>query len=113
MGSDVTLSDLEEAFLTLLREHGLPRPRTNIDYQGDKVDCHWPALGITVELVTFRYHAARHGFEQDVARRRRSGHVAYTWGDVVERPAATIADLRPRLTAQPDLHAAPPRPSSC
>jgi hypothetical protein len=46
---------------------------------------------------TYGFHAARHAFENDVAPRRRSNHVAYTDGDGFERPAATIADLTPRL----------------
>lgn len=97
LGTDVLLSDLERGFVTLLRRHGLPLPRTNIDRAGDKVDCHWPALDLTIELLSYRFHASRQAFERDVARRRRSSHVAYTYGDVFERGAATIADLRPRL----------------
>lgn len=97
LGSDVTLSMLERGFLKLLRAHGLPLPRTNIDVHGDKVDCHWPHRDLTVELLSFRYHATRHAFENDVARRRRSGHIAYTYGDVYERGEATIADLLRRL----------------
>ena len=42
LGSDATLSVLEDGFLALLRKHGVPRPRTNVDVNGDKVDCHWP-----------------------------------------------------------------------
>ncbi|MGH2897211.1 MAG: type IV toxin-antitoxin system AbiEi family antitoxin domain-containing protein [Solirubrobacteraceae bacterium] len=98
LGSDVTLSDLEDAFVALVARNGLPRPRTNIDRQGDKVDCHWPAHGLTVEIVTFRYHATRQAFETDVARRRRSNHVAYSYGDVTERGPRTAADLRRRLS---------------
>lgn len=97
LGSDVTLSVLEDLFLALLRAYELPRPRTNIDHNGDRVDCYWEQHDLTVELVTFRYHATRYGFEQDAARRRRSHHVAYTYGDVVEHPAATAADVRERL----------------
>ena len=97
LGSDVTLSVLEDAFLALLEAHGVPLPRTNTDVRGDKVDCHWPRYGLTVELITFRYHATRHGFETDNARRRRSGHIAYTYGDVVERGEETAADLRQRF----------------
>lgn len=97
LGTDVTLSLLEDVFLALLRTYGLPRPRTNIDHHGDKVDCHWEQHGLTVELVTFRYHATRYAFEKDNARRRRSNHIAYTYGDVVERPAATAADVAKRL----------------
>ena len=109
LGSDVTLSVLEDAFLELLDAHDLPLPRTNIDHHGDKVDCHWPDHELTVELVTYRYHATRHAFETDVARRRRSSHIAYTYGDVTERGAATIADLRLRLSARHVL-VSPPGP---
>ncbi|HEY1539934.1 MAG TPA: type IV toxin-antitoxin system AbiEi family antitoxin domain-containing protein [Solirubrobacteraceae bacterium] len=93
VGSDVTLSVLEDGFLQLLRDHGLPAPRTNIDRDGDRVDCHWPAIGLTVELLSYRYHGSRAAFERDVARRRRSQHVAFTYGDVFERSRQTIAEL--------------------
>jgi hypothetical protein len=97
LGSDVTLSNLEDGFLELLERHNLPRPRTNIDRHGDMVDCHWPGHDLTIELVSYRYHATRHAFEHDIARRRRSNHTAYTYGDIVERGHSTIADLRRRL----------------
>jgi hypothetical protein len=99
LGADVTLSGLEEGFLALLRAHGLPPPRTNIDLRGDKIDCHWPRHDLTIELLSYRFHATRAAFEDDVARRRRSNHVAYTYGDVFERSAATIADVARRLAA--------------
>jgi hypothetical protein len=108
LASDVTLSTLEDAFLALLDAYGLPRPRTNIQHNGDKVDCRWPDRNLTVELVTYRYHATRQAFESDVARRRRSNHVAYTYGDVTERAAQTAADLRPRLRLPYDSDAAAP-----
>ncbi|CAA9483426.1 MAG: hypothetical protein AVDCRST_MAG67-1101 [uncultured Solirubrobacteraceae bacterium] len=97
LGADVTLSDLEDGFLALLRRHGLPLPRTNIDLAGDKVDCHWPRHRLTVELLSYRFHASRRAFEDDVARRRRSSHLAFTWGDVFERGTQTAAELTPLL----------------
>ena len=99
LGSDVTLSELEDGFLKLLRAHGLALPRTNIERAGDKVDCHWPDSGLTVELLSYRYHATRAAFETDVARRRRSNHLAFSYGDVAERGPATIAELRTALSA--------------
>ena len=93
LGSDVSLSALEDGFLRLLDTHGLPRPRTNIEHRGDMVDCRWPDLDLTVELVSHRFHGTRQAFERDVARRRRSDHLAYTYGDVFERPARTAAEL--------------------
>jgi len=97
LGADVLLSELEQGFKALLRKSGLPLPRTNIDVKGDKVDCHWPALGLTIELHSWRYHATRRAFEQDLARRRRSNHLAYSYGDVFEREAQTANELRPLL----------------
>ena len=96
--ADPTLSELERGFQRLLRRHRLPPPRTNIDRNGDKVDCHWPDPGLTIELLSYGFHASRWAFEHDTARRRRSNHLAYTWGDVFERPAQTAAELR-RLLA--------------
>lgn len=100
LGADVTLSMLEDAFLDLLRRHGIALPRTNIDVRGHKVDCHWPALSLTIELLGYRFHASRHAFERDVARQRRTGHVAFTWGDVVERGDATIREVRALMTGR-------------
>jgi hypothetical protein len=100
LGADVVLSVLEAAFLRLLRAHALPLPRTNIDHRGDKVDCHWPSLDLTIELLSYRFHATRRAFEEDVARRRRSSHVAFSYGDVIERGPQTIAELRRILDAR-------------
>jgi hypothetical protein len=97
--ADVTLSDLEDRFAQLLRAHHLPLPRTNIDHHGDKVDCHWPDHDLTIELLSYRFHGSRRAFEADVARRRRSNHIAYTYGDVFERPAQTAAEVRALLAA--------------
>ena len=82
---------------TCVGSHKRSRPGATNCVDGDKVDCHWTQYGLTVELITFRYHATRHGFENDNARRRRSRHIAYTYGDVVDDGAATAADVRERL----------------
>ena len=97
LGTDVTLSVLEDQFLTVMDTHHIPRPRTNIDHNGDKVDCHWADHNLTVELLSYRFHGTRTAFEADVARRRRSNHLAYTYGDIFERPAETAAELAPLL----------------
>ena len=96
-GADVTLSRLEDRFLALLDAHDLPLPRTNVDHAGDKVDCQWLEHGLTVELHSYRFHASRYSFETDIARRRRSSHVAFSYGDVVERGDATAAEVRALL----------------
>jgi hypothetical protein len=101
MTADVTLSALENQFLRLLKNHNLPLPRTNIDHAGDKVDCHWPDHNLTIELLSYRFHSSRQAFETDVARRRRSNHIAYTYGDVYERPTQTAAEVSALLLSRP------------
>jgi hypothetical protein len=94
LAADVTLSVLEDRFLELLEHHGLPLPRTNIDHRGDIVDCHWPDHDLTVELLSYRYHATRHAFEADIAWRRRSNHLPFTYGDIIDRGPQTVAELK-------------------
>ena len=63
------------------------------------VDCHWPDHELTVELHSYTYHATRHAFERDIARRRRSSHVPFSWGDVFDRGPQTAAEIAARLAA--------------
>jgi hypothetical protein len=49
--------------------------------------------------VSYRFHGSRQAFEADVARRRRSNHIASSYGDIVERPAQTARELRALLGA--------------
>jgi putative AbiEi antitoxin of type IV toxin-antitoxin system len=95
----VSLSKLEAAFIALLRKHGLPLPRTNRHVGAHRVDCHWPEYGLTIELVSYRYHNTRWSWEQDHDRRRQARdrdeeHREYTWYDVVEDPEPTVRELR-------------------
>lgn len=99
----VTLSRLESRFLALLRAESLPLPVTNRRAGGRRVDCRWPAQRLTVELDSYRFHGSRHSWEQDrhrerEARVRGDDFRRFTWGDVFERPAALIAELRTALT---------------
>jgi very-short-patch-repair endonuclease len=102
----VTLSKLESAFLDLVREAGLPIPETNRLVDSRRVDCRWPAHRLTVELDSYRYHHTRHAWEQDrrrerEARARGDEFRRYTFGDVVEDRAPTLAELRALLGTDP------------
>jgi hypothetical protein len=62
------------------------------------VDCRWPEQRLTVELDSYRYHASRHAWEGDrrrerEARARDDEFRRYTWKDVIEEPAAMLAEL--------------------
>jgi very-short-patch-repair endonuclease len=102
----VTLSPLERRFLELLRDHRLPLPRTNRPAGAYHVDCRWPDRRVTVELDSYRFHHSRHAWEQDrrrerEARARGDEFRRYTWGDVFEEPAPTIAELHRLLGRRP------------
>ena len=100
----VTLSELERAFLSLMRSEGLPLPETNRVAGTKRVDCRWPERKLTVELDSYRFHNSRHSWEQDrvrerEARRRGDDFRRYTYGDVVEDPRAMLVELRTTLEA--------------
>lgn len=102
LGDDLLLSQLETAFLKLLCGAGLPLPQTNVRRAEGRVDCHWPQFGLTVELDSYRFHATRRQWEDDVRRDRRTrdpNRLRLTWGDVFERPRETLAELMPLLEA--------------
>jgi hypothetical protein len=95
----VTLSRLEAQFLELLRSENLPLPITNKPAGGRRVDCRWPDHHLTVELDSYRFHNSRHSWEQDrrrerEARARGDDFRRYTYGDVFERPALMLRELR-------------------
>jgi very-short-patch-repair endonuclease len=95
----VTLSKLEARFLELLRSENLPLPRTNKPAGSHRVDCRWPEQRLTVELDGYQFHNSRHSWEQDrrrerEARARGDDFRRYTYGDVFERPALMLRELR-------------------
>jgi predicted transcriptional regulator of viral defense system len=97
----VTLSELERAFLKLLREAGLPLPVTNRVAGSKRIDCHWPDDRLTVELVSYRFHNSYYSWEQDHERRRQARARGdefriYTWRDVTENAESVIRDFAPR-----------------
>jgi hypothetical protein len=93
-----TLSELERAFIQLLKAAGLPLPQVNRPAGGHRVDCRWPEHGLTVELDSYRFHNSRYAWEQDrvrerAARARVDAHRRYSWGDV-RSPGPTVRELR-------------------
>jgi predicted transcriptional regulator of viral defense system len=100
------LSELERAFLALLRQQGLPLPETNRPAGGHRVDCRWPRQRLTVELDSYRFHNSRHAWEKDrqrerEARAREDNYRRYTWRDVVEDQRLLLTELRALLQSNP------------
>jgi very-short-patch-repair endonuclease len=52
----LTDSELERRFLRIVRDLGLPEPKTGTWINGFKVDFHWPELGLVVETDGLRFH---------------------------------------------------------
>jgi very-short-patch-repair endonuclease len=98
----LTLSRLEQKFLSLLKASRLELPKTNKRIDNRYVDCRWPERKLTVELDSYRYHATRHAWEQDrkrerEARARGDDFRRYTTTDVFDDPRALLTELRPLL----------------
>jgi very-short-patch-repair endonuclease len=70
----LTDSELERRFLPIARRAGLPRPETQIEVCGYRVDFFWPDLGLVVETDGLTYH--RTPAQQARDRERDQAHVA-------------------------------------
>jgi very-short-patch-repair endonuclease len=68
-----TQSGLERDFLELIREAGLPEPRTNVIVDGELVDVYWPVHDLIVELDGYDFHRGKRSFEDD--RRKDTKHL--------------------------------------
>jgi hypothetical protein len=91
-----TESELEEAFLGLCDDHGIPRPETNSHIEGYRVDFVWRDLRLIVEVDGYRYHRAPSRFEADRERDVMLGVkgwrvLRFTWRQVTERAAWVAA----------------------
>ena len=68
----VVRSELEQRFLELCRNHGIPEPETNVRIavagRRYELDCLWPDSGVVVELDGARAHDTARAFETDRAR---------------------------------------------
>ena len=67
-GSVTTRSELEELFLQLCDDHGLPRPETNPRINGIEVDFAWRDARLIVEVDGYAHHRSPAAFERDRER---------------------------------------------
>ena len=107
-GSTVTRSELEERFLELVEEIGLPRPEVNaafeLDGQPIEIDALWHAERVAVELDSRQFHDTPLAFERDRRRDRKLMAVGWrpvriTWRQLHEEPSAVARDLKRLLAA--------------
>jgi len=94
-----TRSELERAFLPLVRAAGLPLPRTSVQVNGHEVDFHFPTLDLVVETDGLTYH--RTPAQQAKDRERDQDHSAagthplrFTHGQIKYEPERVVRTLR-------------------
>ena len=103
-----TRNELEERFVRLVDDYGLPRPRINahlaLRERFFEIDALWPAERLAVELDGGAAHGTRRAFHRDRERDRvllaegyRTARV--TWDQMRDEPALIAADLRSALAA--------------
>jgi very-short-patch-repair endonuclease len=95
---DVTRSELEERFLALVADAGLPRPRVNATVAGYEVDFLWPRRRLIVETDGAGAHLTAAAFERDRERDAAlqvAGFrvVRVTWRQVVQDGPGVAAKL--------------------
>lgn len=96
--SGLTRSELEEAFLALLRRAGVGLPKVNRWEGRDLVDALFADVRVAVELDGTRWHRTKRRQEDDRAkemRLRARGFLVlrYTARQIFDEPEAVVADL--------------------
>ena len=101
-GSTVTRSEMEERFLALCDDHGLPRPEANTRIEGEEVDFAWRDARLIVEVDGYAYHRSPSAFESD---RERDVMLVlagwqvfrFTWTQISRRPGWVASAVARRL----------------
>ena len=86
-----TRSELEERFLQLCADHGIPRPTINTRIEGHEVDFVWRNKKLIVEVDGYAYHRSPSQFEtdreRDVSLTLAGWQVMrFTWTQITRRP---------------------------
>ena len=101
----VTRSELEQKFLALVLDTGLPRPRMNFVVGPYELDAYWPERSFAVELDVFETHGSRRSFEEGRKRQEDLLLLGITMTRVTgprldREPDAVLARLRRLLAAR-------------
>ena len=91
-GTTPTRSEMEERFLALCDDYGIPRPDVNTRIEGEEVDFAWPDTRLIVEVDGYAYHRSPIAFEDDRERDVKlvlAGWrvLRFTWTQLTTRPA--------------------------
>jgi very-short-patch-repair endonuclease len=95
-----TQSELQRAMLALIRENGLPEPKTEVPLGDYRVEEYWPEHRLAVELDSYEFHRGRKVFRSD---RRKDGKLKLAAIDVFrvteDRIREELDELLSDLTA--------------
>jgi very-short-patch-repair endonuclease len=94
----LTESKAQRRLLELIREAGLPFPKTEQPLLGYRVDLLWPDLKLVVEVDGYQSHGTRGAFEHDRRRDARLQAAGFTVmrvtaREIEYRPWAVVAQL--------------------
>ena len=97
-GAAPTRSALEDRFLTLVAQAGLPHPEVNVRVADARVDFLWRAQRVIVETDGWDNHSGRIAFEDDRDRDQRLLAAGYrvmrvTWRQLTREPMKVTARL--------------------
>jgi hypothetical protein len=92
-GTTLTRSGLEERFLELCRDSGLPQPLVNETVAGVEVDFFFVDTGLVIEADSWQHHRTRFAFERD---RRRDATLARAGYRTLRMTHAQLTD-EPRV----------------
>ena len=99
-----TLSPLEDLFLDLCENHGIPLPEVNVKVEGFKVDALWREQRVIVEVDGGQAHGTPAAVDVDRTRDlalRMAGYRAYrySWHQVADEPERVAVDGRRALVS--------------
>jgi very-short-patch-repair endonuclease/predicted transcriptional regulator of viral defense system len=99
-----TQSQLEDRFLALVREAGLPEPEMNVVVEGELVDAFWRDARLIVEVDGYEFHKSRSRFEADRRRDAKLQVAGYrvlrlTYERIAFEPRSVVSQLRALLAA--------------
>jgi very-short-patch-repair endonuclease len=97
-----TRSELEDRFLRLCSQHGLPAPEVNVRVGSRLVDFLWRAERVVVETDGYRYHRGVQAFEDDHDRNLEMRGLGFdlirlSYRQVTENPGAAAGYVREAL----------------
>lgn len=104
-------SYLERRFLRIIREHGFPRPSTQVTHRPGttlviRVDFEFPAFDVVVEVSGKRGHSSDRDRREDVRRRNWLTGIGktvteFTTADVLDDPEYVVTTLQRHVSRHP------------